>query len=428
MRIAFVSQPWTSFVPPIRRADSISIWTYEVARRLASSAELVVYCKRLRGQASVEQDNGIEYRRLRSPANRVRSLAERIGLRLADSFDRHVHYVYALAVALDLRRKGGADVIHVHNFSEFVPLLRLLNPTARIVLHMHCEWLSQIDEARARRRLAAVDRVVGCSGYIVRLVQQRFPEFSERLGVLYNGADLAAFGEHSPDPPPSASNDNGQSPQLSGSGARGAHVLFVGRVSPEKGLHDLLDAFERVLERLPRARLTILGPAWRTPRSFIVDLSDDPHVHALAKFYVDEDYLGQLKTRMSPRLQAAVDFAGEKLREELPEYYRAADVLVNPSLSESFGMSLVEAHASGLPVVATRVGGMQELVRDGENGLLVAPANPAELSEALLSLLEDPKLRRRLGRAGLADAAGRFAWDRIAQDALGHYREILERA
>jgi spore coat protein SA len=430
LRIAFVSQPGTTVVPPIRSADSISIWTYEVARRLASSAHPVIYSKRLRDQPSVERDAGIEYRRVIAPGGkRLQHLARRMRLPATDWLERQAHFVYALAVALDVRRCG-ADVIHVHNFSQLVPVLRALNPKSRIVLHMHCEWLSQIDAGSARRRIADVDRVLGCSEYIVRLVQRRFPEFADRMGVLYNGADVAAFSEDSPRPEgqTALSSRHAAIPQGQDLTHRGAQVLFVGRITPEKGLHDLLDAFERVLDRLPNAGLTILGPAWRTPRQYIVDLSDDPQVQALGRFYVDDDYLALLKRRMSPRLRAAVDFPGEVARQDLPEYYRKADVLVNPSLSESFGMSLIEAHASSRPVVATRVGGMQELVRHGENGLLVAPASPTELSEALLTLLESAELRQRFGQEGRADAARRFAWERIAEDALRHYCEILERA
>jgi glycosyltransferase involved in cell wall biosynthesis len=108
-------------------------------------------------------------------------------------------------------------------------------------------------------------------------------------------------------------------------------------------------------------------------------------------------------------------------------FYARANVVVNPSLSESFGRSLIEAMAFGLPVVATAVGGMPEIVTHEREGLLVEAERPAALAGALLDLLERPERAAEMGRAGRKTVEERFTWDRIAADALAVYDDLHER-
>jgi glycosyltransferase involved in cell wall biosynthesis len=96
-------------------------------------------------------------------------------------------------------------------------------------------------------------------------------------------------------------------------------------------------------------------------------------------------------------------------------------------VSETFGISVVEAMACGLPVVAARVGGMLETVVDGETGLLVDPEQPAALADALVSLLQDAERSRRMGASGRARAAARFSWGARADKLLATYRMVLDR-
>src|SRR5437870_13729544 len=100
-------------------------------------------------------------------------------------------------------------------------------------------------------------------------------------------------------------------------------------------------------------------------------------------------------------------FTGE--RSDVPAVLQESTLSVLPSLSESFSNSLLESMAAGLPVVATNVGGNPEVVNDGENGVLVAPADPAALSRAIAQLLESPDLRRRLGQAAREKVARQYS-------------------
>jgi glycosyltransferase involved in cell wall biosynthesis len=122
-------------------------------------------------------------------------------------------------------------------------------------------------------------------------------------------------------------------------------------------------------------------------------------------------------------LTGAVDLAGE--REDVAEILAASAVFVLSSRSEAFPMSVLEAMAAGLPVVAPRIGGLPELVVEGETGLLVRPGDPEELAAAISRLLDDPTLRERLGSAGRARVATHFALDSFLDAHLELYRSQL---
>lgn len=112
--------------------------------------------------------------------------------------------------------------------------------------------------------------------------------------------------------------------------------------------------------------------------------------------------------------------------EVLARYYRAADICVHPARAEVLGLTIIEAMACGLPVVASRVGGIPEVVEDRVNGILVEPDEPGRLAEALASLLEDPDARTRMGAAGAAMAATRYTVRRQAEVHLRLYSQLSE--
>ncbi len=279
-----------------------------------------------------------------------------------------------------------------------------------MVLHMHCEWMSQIGRRTAMKRLESAARVLACSGHVSERIERRFPELARRSGVLHNGVDLVAFGEetHRSEPP-----------------RDGGLVLFVGRITPEKGIHDLLQAFALVLKERPRAELRLIGPYEPTPFDYIVRLSREAYVRDLARFYPG-NYIEHLQRSVPEQVLARAHFVGELDRVALVRELRNAHVLANPSLSESFGMSLVEAMAARVPVVATRVGGMRSIVQHEKTGLLVPPADPRSLADALLCVLSDSSLRTKLAKRGRTSVERRFSWDTVALQASTHYARILE--
>ncbi len=423
MRVAFVSQPFDNIIPPVE-VGSIGIWTYQVMLALADrEIDFIVYSKRFADQPLVEHYAGVEYRRVEVPslldetAARPFKLAEKL-LRYPfpkkPFFSRVANnFAYIWKVASDLRSQN-VDIVHVHNFTQFVPVIRRLNPLVKIVLHMQCEWLSQLDRKMIEPRIQQADCVIGCSNHVIDLVSQRFPEYADRCQVVFNGVDPKYFSKNAP---VSASQQDGPK-----------RLLFVGRVSPEKGIHVLIDAFNLVVEEYPNVELDIVGPPASAPYEYIVMISDDPLVRDLSRFYhgylMKENYLKDLQARIPDKNKGKINFVGGVDHSKVVNYFQQADVLINPSLSEAFGMSLVEAMGNRKPVIATRVGGMKEIVLEGKTGLFAEPNDEKSLAQAILKLLRDDDLCKAMGEAGYQRVIKHFSWDRIAEALWESYLTI----
>jgi glycosyltransferase involved in cell wall biosynthesis len=209
---------------------------------------------------------------------------------------------------------------------------------------------------------------------------------SGKMTVIYNGVDLRPFNEPV-DPlairrrlniPPSAQA-----------------VGIVGRLSAEKAIDDYLRAAAAVLKERPGTVFVVAG--------------DGP----------ERAKLEQLAAQLG--IAAQVRFAGYVA--DIPELLAGLDLVVLSSLSEAFPLSLLEAMAATRPVVATNVGSVRDIVADGETGLLVPAAAPAQLARAILHVLHDPDLAERFGRHGRARVEQRFALDVMVR---GHEDLFLE--
>jgi glycosyltransferase involved in cell wall biosynthesis len=413
MRIAFVCQPWDSFVPPVE-SGSLPIWTYQVIRQLQKNdCECVVYSKRKKGLPDEEIREGILCRRIPIKFDTIsHKFVRRIPFVCRANYPfyatRFFHSHYIRRVARDLQ-KHPCDVVHVLNFSQFIPVLRKYNPKSGLVLNMRCDWLIQLPPAVARQRLAKTDMMIGCSDYVTRTIEQMYPEMADRCCTVFNGIDIGDFAGN----------------RVRKNDTKERCLLFIGRLSPEKGLHVLLEAFGLVVKRYPNVYLNIVGAEGAAPKDFLVDVCDDEKVQKLAAFYMGKNYLQCLKDQMTPEIARRVRFAGFVPHDKLGTYFDEADILLNPSFWESFGRSLIEAMVCGLPVIATRVGGMPEIVEDGRTGYLVEAGDSPALAEAILRLLEDEPLRQSLGRAGRERAEKYFSWESVGANLLARYEEVV---
>jgi glycosyltransferase involved in cell wall biosynthesis len=387
-----------------------------------SGDDVILYGKRSGIQRKREHDDdGIEYRRFSVNAESWVLKPLRVFERLLGYprpkrplFASTLYYLgYIFQVARDLRREN-CDVIHLHNLSQFAPIVRAINPKSKIVLHMHCEWLSQLDRSLIEKRLHHVDLVIGCSEYITEKIRQRFPQYASRCRTITGGVDVGQFVN---------GNNHRQTNR-----DRTKRILFVGRISPEKGVHVLLDAFQQVAKNCPDVELELVGEQQAVPYEFIVLVADDHKVSQLASFYNGRlkrgNYISFLKEHIPSYLTTKVIFSGQISQSELANHYRNADILVNPSLSEAFGISLLEAMACKVPVVGTRIGGMPESVEDGRTGLMVERDSPSELARAILRLLTNGDLRRSMGEAGRERVLKHFSWEKIAERLQIEYARI----
>ncbi|HJR59545.1 MAG TPA: glycosyltransferase family 4 protein [Vicinamibacterales bacterium] len=420
IRVAIVSQPFDLVYPP-DVDSSVPLQTVHLSRELVSRGfQVVVYAPRKNAAVLHANVDGVAYRYLsergsgfmnRLFAGIFKMLPWR-RIPFHASVLSELRYTVELAIRI---RAQKAKIIHVHSFTNFVPVIRIVNRRARFVLHMHSEWVCQMDAKIMGRRVAMTHLLVACSTHFADVVRRAFPASAPRLRVLFNGVDTDFF---SPAEQPAVSTN------------RSIRLLFVGRVSPEKGIHDLLEAFSQIASVLPELELDIVGPDASAPRGYIVDASDDPTVRRLAEFYDVEErhgvsYLNQLKQRLSPALSARVRFCGPADRQRVLEHYRRADILINPSLSEMFGGTVAEAMACGVPVVATRVGGMKDTVRHGETGLLVDPARPDELAGAVRRLATDPQLRRTMRQRARERAVALVSWETLGAQLATAYDGLI---
>ena len=170
-------------------------------------------------------------------------------------------------------------------------------------------------------------------------------------------------------------------------------ISYVSRLAPEKNVSYLADALAIVAARRPDVRILFVGD-------------------------------GPTRGELERRIGSVASFAGYRTGQDLADHYAAGDLFAFSSLTETFGNVVLEAMASGMPVVALRAGGVGDTVQHGTTGLLVEPADPPErFAEAVLSLVDEPKRRRAMSEAARAYAQSQ-SWDAI----MGGLRERYELA
>jgi glycosyltransferase involved in cell wall biosynthesis len=432
MKVAFVNQPIDTILSP--RQNSVGACTYGVAPILARSCEVVVYgsrdCHEKWGEHYSER--GVRYKFFHSTrADRWLFQARKKYSRLAPgaaplSTSTLLHPSFAKQVAIDLQRES-CDVIHIQHCSQCVPMIREYNPRAKIVLHLHAEWFSQGDPRIFEQRLKNIDLVTAVSGYVANKTRQDFPAIANRCEVTYNGIDAREFAR-----------------ERDYSAARGGklkRILYAGAISPHRGLHVLLEAFKKVVEEHPNVHLDLVGPQGNYALQETFDIRDQALRKSVAPYYVfrplslvkgklfpgspnRSSYKSCLEQMMPAKVAEKVTFHGwVGHRPQLIEHYYQGGIFVLPSIcNDSFGIPVVEAMASGAPVVASRSGGVVETVKDRETGFIVEKNDAPQMARAIIRLLEDDELRESMGKSGRERALAYFTWDKVAEDMLKRYQ------
>jgi glycosyltransferase involved in cell wall biosynthesis len=248
--------------------------------------------------------------------------------------------------------------------------------------------LSRLEGANAR----SADVVIVTSEYSRGIAIEAYGLDPARVRIVPEGIDLArwsAAAEATDEPAAhrSAPGDGRSRPPFAD--AAGPVILSVARQYRRKNTSALLRAMPTILAAVPNTRLRIVGGGPELPR-------------------LEHE-------RLALGLAGSVVITGDVPdTDAVRDEYRAADVFCLPSLQEGFGIAFLEAMASGLPIVACRSAAVPEVVPDGEAGLLVPSDDPKALARALIRLLRDPTLRRRMGEAGMRKAR-EHAWEEVAR-------------
>ena len=322
--------------------------------------------------------------RLAAPAGSTRlgerGVVHRVGVRTI-----RLRQLWALAALPRVLRARHVDVVHAHQGEDVaVLLLALLAATAHrcpLVVTVHCCVGHTLEARGARARLVrlaggvverrtlrrASDVLVLVARTAALLVADGVP--AQRVHVLPSGFEPGVFVGPGPDPFPDLPHPR---------------VGYVGRLAEQKAPHRLVEAFGEVDDR---ARLVLVGDGPLRP---VVEAA----------------------VAASPA-RARITCRGFVPHAQVPSVLAALDVLVLPSVYEEMGSVLVEAMASGLPVVASNVGGIPEVVVDGITGLLVPPDDVPALGKAVDELVRDDQLRARIGAAA-RERARQYAWPELA--------------
>jgi glycosyltransferase involved in cell wall biosynthesis/ubiquinone/menaquinone biosynthesis C-methylase UbiE len=296
--------------------------------------------------------------------------------------------VPALFTLWRLIRSRRIGLVHVNDY-WYIPLAQRAAAWAGVACVAHVR--QEIEPHRLRQyRMGSVDRLLTVSDQI-RETALRAGLSPERMQTCYSGLDLDRL--------PATVN---------GAGVRARHgfaprTFLVGTVAnlfPRKGYQHLIRAISLAAQQLPELGCLIVGEGDAGYRTELERLTRD---------------LG---------LADRVVFAG--FQPDVYPYLAALDLFVLPSVMEGFGIALLEAMAMRRPVVATKVGGVPEVVEDGVTGLLVPPADAAGLAQAIVSLAEAPDLRRALGEAGARRVRERFHVAKMARQIEAVYEEVLK--
>jgi glycosyltransferase involved in cell wall biosynthesis len=292
-----------------------------------------------------------------------------------------IRSAYGIFYITGLIRRYGIDLVHANSFkaalaSSLGSLLtgRPLVFHDRVHLsHRPLDWLVGL----VARRIIAVSGTVAA--------KHRWP-LRRKVRVIPSGIDSGRI-----------------TPEARRPGA--PTVCYVGRISEEKCIDRLVRAARQIVGDITGVRFVIAGSPF----------TEKDHVYF--------EHIKELTEQLG--LRSVFEFAGYV--EDVPGLLAACDVLVLPSRKEPLGRAMLEAMAAGRPVVAYRIGGPAEVIRDGQTGILVESGSIEGLAEAIVRLLKDEPLRKRIGSRARQDVVGRFSSGPVAEGIMGVYDDILSR-
>ena len=280
------------------------------------------------------------------------------------------------------------DVVHLQGeLAPMLPYFAIKYSTGKNFITLHSaheeSFGYQLWEPLLEQYFRKINGLIAVSTVARDSVSKYFPG---EYRIIPNGIDVRRFG---PDKPP-VKNLEKYSPK----------ILFVGRFEPRKGLKYLLQAFPRVLAAFPDAKLVVVGRG------------------VLEKYY---------RRYVEDHIKDHVIFAGFASRDELPSYYASCDIFCSPATgAESFGIILLEAMASGKPIVASDIPGYRTVMEDNEEGLFFTPCDPDALAEKIIRLLGDRKLMKQMAENGRRKAL-KYDWPIVTRQVLDYYQEALDK-
>lgn len=370
-------------VPPLK-GGSVEICIEQIAKRLARNHKVTVISRQHEKYANVQTNDHVTYIRVAPKPSRLS------GASTSSASTLWERYIKAVVRKL----KGNKfDWIQIDNRPKFIPYIRSVFPRTPISLFLHSlTFISpkKISRNEAAHCLAKANLIISNSESTKRQLQRLFPRISSRIKKVWLGVDDTVFL-------PGTRETRKQTKQKYKVN-NGFTLLFVGRVIPRKGIPVLLKAAQIARKKVPSLRVVIAGSG-------------------------RQGYMNRLKS-LSRKLKVSAQFIGKIPHRQIHEVYWMADCFICPSQEhESFGLVNVEAMASGLPLIASRIGGIKEIVRHKHNGLLVKKyRSPQQFANYIAQIAVNKDWAEKLKLQARKDAVSRFNWEATARKILKLYK------
>lgn len=304
----------------------------------------------------------------------------------------HSHYWLSGCVAHELRAAWGVP---------FVQMFHTLGHMKNRVALRPEERESEVRIAVETETVRDADRLIAATPAEEAQLLWLYGADESRITIIPPGVDVTHFHPLPAD----------EAKARLGVPADNHMLLFVGRIEPLKGVDTLLRAVALIAaehpDQMSQLCLSIIGG----------NLGPDGASE-------NEELARLLELRRELGIGDMVTFLGAKDQDTLPDYYAAADIVIVPSHYESFGLVALEAMACGTPVIASEVGGLAFLVKNGQTGFHVPERDPRALADKIMLLLTNPDLRHQLSRQAVTYAQD-YAWPRIADQILEMYQQVL---
>ncbi|HSN06590.1 MAG TPA: D-inositol-3-phosphate glycosyltransferase [Candidatus Angelobacter sp.] len=387
-------------------AGGMNVYVTEVARRLAArGVEVDIFTRATSGDLppAVAMEPGVTVRHVTAGPFQ--------GLAKEDLPGQLCAVTSGILRAEAARPEGWYDLVQSHYWLSGqvgwlaaerwnVPLVHTMHTMAKVKNLTLAEGDPPEPEGRVigeQQVVDAADRILANTAAEAEQLVDLYDADPAHVAVVHPGVDLDVFSP----------GDRARARARVGVAADRTVLLFVGRIQPLKAPDVLVRALAAMVARTPSLRDTVQ-----------VVICGGPSGTGLAHPHALEDLAVELGVRDLVRFVPPVG------RAMLADWYRAADVCVVPSYSESFGLVAIEAQACGTPVVAARVGGLPTAVADGVSGMLVDGHDPCVWAEALCAVVGDPARLERWSRQAVLHAS-RFGWDATAAATLEVYRDAL---
>lgn len=383
----------------------------ELSRGLGRVGHQVTVIAYTPGQATTRSDSNVQVHMITPSASEREQRSMVQGLL---AFNRDL-VSYGRSLIADLGRRP--DIINYHNWMTWpaaYELGRMFGIPTLGTIHFLSEpterWWGQTPDAeiveQEKDLFRKAERFIIVSKSMRDIVQATHGVADERISIVYNGLDVEPFMN------PLLEDEEVRQLRRTVAADHEKVVLFAGRLTPQKGIAPLVASAARVVEEYPNVVYLIVGEPDTREMMPVID--------ALFQQY--------------PSLQNKIKLLSKVPRPQLATLTQIANLIVIPSVYDTCPYMAVEAMASGVPVVATRVGGLAEMIIDGETGRLV-PVHPTpagthevdveQLAAAQLSLLTDEALCKRMGRAGQRRVMSEYTLDKMVQATAEVYRQVL---